>query len=335
MPWIRLRMPKILAKGPGSLHVGPFINWIERLCRWMSSNYWTPPNNTMWVHDYWRRWSMNKYLIDLVLFFLDIQKENFINGVNNVGGRSLTVGGPSNLVPETPLSIRRKALYRKDLAVMAGITKHDGTYLTTRKRFHWILRLHAFITSSSSSHLRYFGLAEAFEEQIIYEASPGRHGATSFRYDFAESLTDSMEKLIASLCPFQVSTMRLVISLESQWTHFGRNKRFFEPISRNWQRAYQMFVYSNWPNQAVLIHFDQTLIRSWSALLLSKRPCCVWCTRMPSTIHTTHTCIRSITAASTHVSAMATMCHIIHSMAVFITPTTTSTFFPRHRMWPI
>lgn len=53
--------------------------------------------------------------------------------MNNVGGRSLTVGGPSNLLPDTPLNIRRKALYRKDLAVMAGITKNDGTFLTTRK----------------------------------------------------------------------------------------------------------------------------------------------------------------------------------------------------------
>lgn len=52
-----------------------------------------------------------------------------------MGGRSLTIGGPSNLIPDTPLNIRRQALYRKDLAVMTGITKDDGTYLTTRNCF--------------------------------------------------------------------------------------------------------------------------------------------------------------------------------------------------------
>lgn len=56
-----------------------------------------------------------------------------INGINTVGGRSMTYGGPSNLLPDKPDNIRRSGEYRKDLAIMSGATKDDGSYLTSRK----------------------------------------------------------------------------------------------------------------------------------------------------------------------------------------------------------
>lgn len=47
--------------------------------------------------------------------------------------RSLTIGGPTNILTDTPDILRRTGNYRKDVPILLGTTKHDGSYLTTGK----------------------------------------------------------------------------------------------------------------------------------------------------------------------------------------------------------
>lgn len=46
-----------------------------------------------------------------------------------MGGRCMTLGGPTNLLPESAYDIVRSGQYRRDLAVMAGTLKHEGSFL--------------------------------------------------------------------------------------------------------------------------------------------------------------------------------------------------------------
>lgn len=48
-----------------------------------------------------------------------------------MGGRHLTLGGPTNLLPDSAYEIIRSGKYRKDLAVLAGVVKHEGSFLLT------------------------------------------------------------------------------------------------------------------------------------------------------------------------------------------------------------
>lgn len=43
------------------------------------------------------------------------------------GGRSLTIGGPTNLLPDVPQNIA----YNKSIPIIVGTTKDDGVYVTT------------------------------------------------------------------------------------------------------------------------------------------------------------------------------------------------------------
>lgn len=52
----------------------------------------------------------------------------FLNRISTAGGGGLTIGGPVNLFPATPFEITRSGNFRKDLDVMTGVTKHDGSY---------------------------------------------------------------------------------------------------------------------------------------------------------------------------------------------------------------
>ena len=45
-----------------------------------------------------------------------------------VGGARLTIGGPTNFLPQTPYQIMRSGGGRRNIPVMAGVTKHDGTF---------------------------------------------------------------------------------------------------------------------------------------------------------------------------------------------------------------
>lgn len=51
-----------------------------------------------------------------------------ITGIHMVGGCRITVGGPSNFMPHSPYKLMRTGGGRRDIPVMAGVTKHDGTF---------------------------------------------------------------------------------------------------------------------------------------------------------------------------------------------------------------
>lgn len=51
-----------------------------------------------------------------------------------MGGRRLTFGGPTNLLPDSAYEIIKSGKYRKNLAVLAGVTKNDGSFLLTGNR---------------------------------------------------------------------------------------------------------------------------------------------------------------------------------------------------------
>lgn len=51
-----------------------------------------------------------------------------MTGIHMVGGCRLTIGGPTNFFPHTPLKLMRNGQARRNIPVMAGVTKHDGTF---------------------------------------------------------------------------------------------------------------------------------------------------------------------------------------------------------------
>ncbi|XP_059608242.1 uncharacterized protein LOC132256077 [Phlebotomus argentipes] len=53
------------------------------------------------------------------------------NGINTLGGHRFTIGGPSNLLPETTFNLMRKGKGRRNLPLLAGVAKHDATFLMT------------------------------------------------------------------------------------------------------------------------------------------------------------------------------------------------------------
>lgn len=50
-------------------------------------------------------------------------------GVSQVSGRSLSIGGPNNLLPDLPQNLIRSGKYNKSIPIMAGTTKHDGSWI--------------------------------------------------------------------------------------------------------------------------------------------------------------------------------------------------------------
>lgn len=51
-----------------------------------------------------------------------------MTGIHTIGGCRLTVGGPSGFLPYSPYKIMRNGGGRRNIPVMAGVTKHDGTF---------------------------------------------------------------------------------------------------------------------------------------------------------------------------------------------------------------
>lgn len=54
-------------------------------------------------------------------------------GILYLGGRSLSIGGPTNLLPDTPQNIVDSGQYNKSIAIMTGVNKHDGSWVATGK----------------------------------------------------------------------------------------------------------------------------------------------------------------------------------------------------------
>lgn len=47
------------------------------------------------------------------------------------GGRSIAIGGPNNLLPDTPQNIITSGSYNKSIAIIVGTTSEDGSYVAT------------------------------------------------------------------------------------------------------------------------------------------------------------------------------------------------------------
>lgn len=50
------------------------------------------------------------------------------SGINTVGGHRFTIGGPSRFLPHNPYQLIKTGNIRRDLPMMAGVTKQDGTF---------------------------------------------------------------------------------------------------------------------------------------------------------------------------------------------------------------
>uniref|UniRef100_A0A182MX45 Carboxylic ester hydrolase n=1 Tax=Anopheles culicifacies TaxID=139723 RepID=A0A182MX45_9DIPT len=69
----------------------------------------------------------------ILLKALDMHsQERMMNqGVNNIGGCGMVIGGPSGFLTEDPFNVMRSGQVRKDVRMMAGATKHDGSFMLT------------------------------------------------------------------------------------------------------------------------------------------------------------------------------------------------------------
>lgn len=52
-------------------------------------------------------------------------------GPLKLGARSLSIGGPNNLLPDLPQNIISSAQYNKSIPMIIGTTKDDGSYVAT------------------------------------------------------------------------------------------------------------------------------------------------------------------------------------------------------------
>lgn len=50
-----------------------------------------------------------------------------------VGGRSLTIGGPSNYLPFKPNELFQMGSYKRNVRLLAGVVKNEGSFLTASK----------------------------------------------------------------------------------------------------------------------------------------------------------------------------------------------------------
>lgn len=68
-----------------------------------------------------------------MLIFQHLQDENRVKGANRVGGRSLTIGGPSHYLPYAPSELLQMGYYKKNVKLIAGVVKNEGSFLTARE----------------------------------------------------------------------------------------------------------------------------------------------------------------------------------------------------------
>lgn len=73
------------------------------------------------------------FVSNITVNFTHLQEENRIKGSNRVGGRSLTIGGPSNYLPYAPSELLQMGYYKKHVNVIAGVVKNEGSFLTARE----------------------------------------------------------------------------------------------------------------------------------------------------------------------------------------------------------
>lgn len=51
-----------------------------------------------------------------------------MSGKQMTAGRSLSIGGPDKLLPDTPKNIVTSRNYNQSVPLIIGATKHDGSY---------------------------------------------------------------------------------------------------------------------------------------------------------------------------------------------------------------
>lgn len=76
------------------------------------------------------RWTMNKLLL-FDLNFIRQQIESAIKGKLPIAGKSLSIGGPNKLLPNSPEKILQSTKYKKSIPLIIGSTKTDGSYAAT------------------------------------------------------------------------------------------------------------------------------------------------------------------------------------------------------------
>lgn len=67
----------------------------------------------------------------LVMLFMKYLMTGTPNGIRTIGGHRMTIGGPSNFLPDTPYEILSRGGGRKNIPMIAGVLKHDGGFLMT------------------------------------------------------------------------------------------------------------------------------------------------------------------------------------------------------------
>lgn len=64
--------------------------------------------------------------------------KSMLSGNIALGGRSITIGGPSNFLPDRPENIIKSKNYNKSIPIIIGTTKDDGSFLATGNHFFYI-----------------------------------------------------------------------------------------------------------------------------------------------------------------------------------------------------
>uniref|UniRef100_A0A182J209 Carboxylic ester hydrolase n=1 Tax=Anopheles atroparvus TaxID=41427 RepID=A0A182J209_ANOAO len=74
----------------------------------------------------------------LLRSFIELKaKKSVSEGLDHVGGNRLVVGDYHGFLPQTPWQCMKEGKIRKNLPMMAGVTKHEGTFLLTGVYDHY------------------------------------------------------------------------------------------------------------------------------------------------------------------------------------------------------
>lgn len=57
--------------------------------------------------------------------------KDFMDGKTPKAGRSLSIGGQSNLLPDLPENLIKSVSYNKSVPIIIGTTKDDGSYVAS------------------------------------------------------------------------------------------------------------------------------------------------------------------------------------------------------------
>lgn len=58
-----------------------------------------------------------------------------MTGKTLAAGRSISIGGPNDLLPDTPHNIVSSKKYNQSIPLIIGATKHDGSFVAASENF--------------------------------------------------------------------------------------------------------------------------------------------------------------------------------------------------------